>query len=272
MSEGDQSLLPSDHNSQDRYSSGPHNSFIQNTLESSTCNAAVFINRGFGGAPVQERHPLNRTLSRISIRSHVDAPVGPIVDRSHHIFCPFFGGVDDRVALRFVLQLAKNSNVTVTIIHIQSLASSAPERSDAPEVTGDVVSPTGNTPDVSAAVNHEAQDAAFLHTLRDSLPPALANRVVFSETASDKPLSACLDHAKQEVSQSPKNAGDLIVLGRGKHIRDLFEIEGSTSNASAGTGFSDMKKILGSAAASILSGGLRASVLVVQAGANPGDN
>lgn len=37
----------------------------------------------------------------------------------HHLFLPFFGGPDDRLALELVLQLCENPNVTATVVRIR---------------------------------------------------------------------------------------------------------------------------------------------------------
>lgn len=251
----------------DSLSGGTQDAFIQKTLEMATCNTAVFINRGFGGSSPVESRTLTRTLSGISLRSRREAPISPVVDRSHHVYFPFFGGLDDRVALRFVLQLAQNSNVTATIIHfnmpiqsginkgadfISEPGRGVPGRSSAGHLT---ISERVDTETLHAEAG---QDAALIHTLRDTLPAALSNRVVFVDVATTTPIADCLHHARQEVGQSPKNAGDLIVVGRGKHSRMVKGLE-QASNA-------ETKKTLGAVADTLISGGVRASVLVIQAG------
>jgi len=69
----------------DSVSGGTQDAFIQKTLEMATCNTAVFINRGFGGSSPVESRTLSRTLSGISLRSRREAPIPPVVDRSHHV-------------------------------------------------------------------------------------------------------------------------------------------------------------------------------------------
>lgn len=277
ISEGDASLLPHKTSAEDRFTSTPHNNFIQQALSTSHCNIAIFINRGFGGATAHAP-TLTRTASGLSLRSHRDVPVSPVSDRSHHIFFPFFGGEDDRVALRFVIQMAQNSNVTATVIHIKAVpASIGTTDPKAPQVTGEssimrspshtgstTHLPAPTTADPEALAVAQAQDVAFLHSLRDSLPQSQGNRVVFSENSTDTPLATFMDHARQEVSQSPRNAGDLIVTGRGIGARHFFESDtsGSGSNSFAA---SEIQKILGPVAQSVLAGNLRASILVVQA-------
>jgi hypothetical protein len=251
----------------DSLSSGTQDAFIQKTLETSSCNTAVFVNRGFGGSIPIESRSLSRTLSGISLRSRREAPTPPVVDRSHHVYFPFFGGVDDRVALRFVLQLAQNSNITVTVIHfntpIQSGFDKGADIITEPARVAGGRSSAGHLTinervDTETLYAEAGQDATLVHTLRDTLPPTLANRVVFVDVATTTPIPDCLRHARQEVGQSPRNAGDLIIVGRGRHSRISESLEHS-SNA-------EMKKTLGAVAETLVSGGVRASVLVIQAG------
>jgi hypothetical protein len=250
--------------------SGIQDSFIREILGEASCNTAVFVNRGFGGPSIPEPRTLSRTISGRSLRSQRGAAVQPIQDRSHHVYFPFFGGADDRVALRFALQLAQNSNITATIIHFNMPIQSTYKT---PEVTNEAVRTTTGRESFSHLSNSEgvdtgtlyagaAQDTALLHALRDSLPAALSNRVVFVDVATTTPMADCLDHARQEMGQSPRNAGDLVVVGRGKHTRmnELAEMGGASADV-------EMRRTLGAVAEAIISGGVRGSVLVIQAGA-----
>ncbi|KAH9210549.1 Sodium/hydrogen exchanger family-domain-containing protein [Leptodontidium sp. 2 PMI_412] len=251
----------------DSLSASVQDAFIQKTLETAVCNIAVFYNRGFGGPSTNQAEPkLSRTISGLSMRSHREAAVAPVADRSHHVYFPFFGGADDRVALRFVLQLAQNSNVTVTVVHFNTPIQSGSEKT--PEVINESSQSSipGNSSKltISERVDTEtmyataAQDVALLHTLRDSLPASLTSRVVFVDVATTTPITDCLSHARQEIGQSPKNAGDLIVVGRGKHSRILETFHANNY---------EMRKTLGPIAEAIVSGGVRGSVLVIKAGA-----
>jgi hypothetical protein len=247
----------------DPFSASLQDTFVRGTLDTATCNTAIFFNRGFGGAAgVSKPEPrvgLTRTASGISLRSHREPALPPAVDRSHHVFFPFFGGVDDRVALRFVLQLAQNSNITVTITHFTLSTSSASKEANVSDALAENSSGT-SVPGQQDLQGESASDAALLHTLRDSLPTALTNRVVFVDVSTTTPLAECLDYARQEIAQSPRNAGDLVVVGRGKHaILAAAENSVPTSNL-------EMKRTLGVVAENIISGGVRGSVLVMQAG------
>ncbi|KAK0126889.1 K(+)/H(+) antiporter [Cadophora gregata f. sp. sojae] len=255
----------------DSLSASVQDAFIQKTLETATCNTAVFYNRGFGGPSTAPEPRLARTLSGLSLRSHRESTTSPIADRSHHVYFPFFGGADDRVALRFVLQLAQNSNVTVTVVHFNTPIQSGNEKT--PEVTHQTAQASGpsNSSKLTIAerVDTEtmyataAQDVALLHTLRDSLSASLTSRVVFVDIATTTPITDCLNHARQEIGQSPKNAGDLIVVGRGKHSRVIENFHVNNY---------EMRRTLGHIAEAIISGGVRGSVLVIKAGASAQDS
>lgn len=248
----------------DSYAHGVQEAFIQKALETSTRNTAVFINRGFGGAARKPETGLSRSISGLSLRSHREPPIPPIADRSHHIFFPFFGGIDDRVALRFVLQLAQNSNVTATIVHF-NMAIQAHKKT--PEVISTSIPGSSSRLDISERIDTDtvyrtaAEDATLLHTLRDTLPQALQNRVVFVDAPTTTPLGDCLRYARQEIAQSPKNAGDLVVVGRGKNSRmaDNLELGETIQNG-------EMRRTLGVVAEAVVSAGIRGSVLVLQAG------
>jgi hypothetical protein len=262
-----ESGLVSDDNLDGNYPDTLQASFIQKTLERATCNTAIFVDRGFGSSAVQERPQLNRASSGLTMRSNRDVSTQPIADRSHHVYFPFFGGVDDRAALRFVLQLAQNSSITVTIIHFITPDVSATGVGKSPEVVSEITSNKSGlagpaTSDAGVLCTTEsAQDTNLLHMLRDSVPSDLTNRVVFVEVRTATPVSDSFDHAKQEIGQSPKNAGDLIVVGRGTHA----SFSAAEESGSFSTG-AERRKTLGVVAETMISGGIRGSVLVIQAG------
>lgn len=236
---------------QNTFSSGPHNQFVTAFLSNATCNVAVFVNNGFGQA--KSKKALRRVPTTLSLRSTTGPVVSPIIDRSHHIFFPFFGGPDDRVALRFVLRLARNSNVTATIVNINIRDSAKSHKRHASEPA-------------SEDSNYE-NEVAFFNTIKDSLPHELEPRVLFTDVNTEHPLRETIDIARAETGLSPQNAGDIIIVGRGVRAvaRDLLrrEVETLRAGGSAALG-SDAG--LGVVAESIIGGDINASVLVIQAG------
>lgn len=210
-----QLLVPgsSSASTESKFAAGAHTTFISSVLKSapSTSNVGIFVNRGFGGPSLEKsltRPKIERSASAWSLRSRTDGDAAlssPVTDRSHHIFLPFLGGDDDRFALRFVLQLARSANVTATIVLFESSSIAGVE---------------GSSSSSGAGVGSEN---TFFSAMRDSLPPALASRVVFESVifdsaADDKSASslieAVLARARKEVGTQKRNAGDLVVVGR----------------------------------------------------------
>ena len=71
--------------------------FIRRVFSESPADLALFVDRGFGSS----------------------ASVTP--GAGQHIFLPFFGGPDDRLALRLVVQLCHHANVTATVLRITKM-------------------------------------------------------------------------------------------------------------------------------------------------------
>ncbi|KAL2131721.1 hypothetical protein VTI74DRAFT_4712 [Chaetomium olivicolor] len=264
----------------ERFRSSTHLDFINQTLEKAahTCNAGIFIDNGFGGItkPV-DRPELIRSKSAMSIRSYrTELAALPVANKSHHIFLPFFGGPDDRVAIRLVLQLAKNQHVTASIVRINWPTEQQPQTQppEEPPTTTESQNPAtssssrgSKTPDPKAAnvAEQEESDAVFFDTLESSLPSSLSSRVVFSETtlSSSSPATALTEIlllVQKTVGQRPKNAGDVVVLGRKN------ERFGDGNAEAGGSGSVDLRKTVGAVAEQLVNTGVKASILVVQAG------
>ncbi|THY53671.1 hypothetical protein D6C99_03748 [Aureobasidium pullulans] len=228
-------------------------SFVAAALKSATTNTAVLVNRGFGGSAVAHRPTLSRQASKISLSNDRGPASSPIMDKSHHIFMPYFGGADGRMALRLVLQLAENPEVTATVVFFDRLdGSGSPESKEAEshgsprEITrkGSSSSREGKA---GAVARVEDSDESFFAMIQKSLPVELSSRVIMESVSSHSPLEEAIARAQIEVAQNPKNAGDLIVVGR----KDLSNELG--------------KACLGLVAQRFVDSGLRASVLVMQA-------
>ncbi|ELR01827.1 hypothetical protein GMDG_00927 [Pseudogymnoascus destructans 20631-21] len=130
------------------FTPGAQSAFISELLSEAPCNAAILIDRSFG------------------------APV-PSADRGHHIFFPFIGGPDDRVALRFVLQLAKNRHVTATVLQVIHTAAPEvkPPRPTAPGIGAEAFAPRlgmGSRRGSRASVVAAAEEADAIIVVVDS--------------------------------------------------------------------------------------------------------
>lgn len=242
------------------FANSTYNHFVSKFLDGTPCNAAIFVNNGFGGPPREENPSLRRKPTSLSLRSitHSSA-TAPVMDRSHHIFFPFIGGDDDRVALRFVLRLAKNPNVTATILQLKmscSVTGSA-------EVTGTADSTdtkNGTSVATSAQDSSNEEDRSFFASMADSLAGELQPRVFFDSVDSTEPVEDALSHVRVEVGLSPKNAGDLVIVGR----RHEGVVNAHPTHSSGQE--SEIRSSLGVLAETIILGNVKASVLVIQAG------
>lgn len=252
-----------DKGTKNKLASSSYLSFINATLEQATVTTAVLVNKNFGGPKNKDRkdrsNKLGRTYSSVSLSSHRDATVtAPLADKSHHIFVPFFGGADDRAALRLVLQLAENPEVTATIIHFEvsdaflEQTGSSGDSSPIKGTEGAAITPTPHTRD---------QDATFFASLRASLRAELANRVVFETVASTSPIKDVIARASIEVGQNPKNGGDLVVVGRNIGRKGLQSESGDEIRPSGSAATT-----LGTVAERVWEAKMGASVLVVKAG------
>lgn len=252
--------------------------FIRATLDQTDIATAVLVNKNFGGPKNKSNHKLKllRTYSSVSLSSHRDAPItAPITDKSHHIFFPFFGGDDDCAALRLVLQLAENPEVTATIVHFEvderfleepESTSSTSSLSPDPIQRSATATKDGVVTTTTAAQRRD-RDSAFFASLRASLPDALSSRVVFETvpSPSSNPLHDVIARAGIEVGQSPKNGGDLVVLGRNIG-RAALQTQGADEIRSA----SGAGGTLGVLAERCWEAKVGASVLVVKAGRRTG--
>lgn len=276
---------------QDRYNGRGHLDFINKTLENTTCNTGIFINHGLGGAGPAERpgnNPLKQAksasiLSLHSQRRH-DATLPARKDKSHQVFVPFFGGVDDRVALRFALQLARSPHVVLTVAHFNWAGhdDGSGDEIDMPPKAHILVSGSSHNDGgggsgsnsgsggsggssgahpVKVVEETSAQDLALLSSLQSSLPRHLSGRVTFTEVSVTRATAAveAVASARRHVGCFPRNAGDIVVVGR------AHAGLGDAPPAEAG-GAGDLRRTVGVVADQLLNGGVKASVLVIKAG------
>ncbi|KAI0395521.1 K+ homeostasis protein Kha1 [Xylariaceae sp. FL0594] len=241
---------------EDRFTGKSHLEFIRNTLSKAVCNTGIFISNGFSGiAPIEKSRPaFSRTVSVTSLRSHKEAALPPIADKSHHVFFPYIGGADDRAALGFILQLAKNPNVTATVAHLTLVDG------DGDEIVLATAPDERSSIDRKHTINTEitAQDGSFFSAARSGLSSDLSGRITFVEASFSARGAAgrVIDLAAEYVGQNPRNAGDIIVVGR-QHPKLLSTV--------ATPDQSDMLKTIGVLGEKVALSNLRASVLIIQA-------
>ncbi|KAF1810450.1 K(+)/H(+) antiporter-like protein 1 [Eremomyces bilateralis CBS 781.70] len=236
--------------------------FVTEAFADATCNMAVFVNRNFGGTVKRQRPQLSRSKSALSVSSGKDAtPSAPITDASHHVFVPFFGGSDDRIAVRLVLQLAANPEITATIVHF-----------DVPDNYFD--DPLGVGPDLGSKatdsrvityIPSKSEDTTFFAAIKNTLTDDLAPRVRFKTVSTLTPRATAIETMQEELGQNVRNAGDLLVVGRNVGMSAALGREGLDPKESTGGVQTDANRCIGVLAEEVVRSGLLASVLVVQA-------
>lgn len=229
----------------DKLSSDSYSSFVRQTLDTARTSTAIFINNNFSGTLKRRPTALTRKLSVVSMTSAHREPLTtmPTTDRSHHIFMPYFGGADGHVALRLLLQLAENPEITATVVYYPNGTGES-----AVHETVIVKTPTSPT-NLQRVFSHE-DDAAFFATMPRSVSSEIESRVLFeTASATSSPAQDALVRAQSEIGQNPKNGGDIIIVGRNIEL-------GRTESGS---------DYLGLAANAVLGSNIKASLLIVQA-------
>ncbi|CAO1606460.1 hypothetical protein XANCAGTX0491_009958 [Xanthoria calcicola] len=247
-----------EHSRQRMLENGPHTLFLASFLNEAPCHAAVFVNNNITNLARREQ-ALSPMKSRHSLRSTHGVSSMPAAPLTHHIFFPFFGGLDDRIALRFVLRLARKPSVTATIVLMDVEQSSG----------GEMAEQKGAMKSIRSSSEASIQeDKSFFAAMKDSLSSELEARVVFDRVHSTRPLHDTFQRAQAEVGQAPKSSGDLIVLGRSRESGIQFKAEtdgllstvGQTDHAG-----SDVSQVLGDVAHVFIATAVKASLLVIQA-------
>lgn len=245
---------------QDRFTGREHLDFINRTQQKSVCNMGIFINNSFGG--LSQKRNLQRSKSALSIHSQRDAATLPVKDKTHQIFFPFFGGVDDRVALRFALRLAKSPNVTLNIAHFNWASTDSGDEVEKPDkavLSGATEVQSTDKEPFKVVEDTSTQDTELLAQLQSSLPRELIGRVTITEISVTRgaAVADAISQARMHVGLFPKNSGDVVVVGRshrdlGDHITEI--------------GGSELKKTIGVVAEQLIESGVKASLLVIKAG------
>ncbi|PYH93391.1 putative K+/H+ antiporter [Aspergillus ellipticus CBS 707.79] len=222
-----------------RFTNNPYTEFVANVLAHTPCNTGLLIEQSLSPhhhPPKSPEKQPSRELRSPPSRSAFSTNSLPTRSRTkpHHILLPFFGGEDDRFALRFVLQLARNDQVTATVLHID-LQSPSPTKQHTPKSLPRAFFSGGAVSAGSSSTPHPPpeSDAIFLATLRDSLPEDLVSRVVFKKLAlpgsgSEGDIVAkTVQNVKEEMGRSGSKAGNMVVVGRrNERLDGVLEVEG----------------------------------------------
>lgn len=252
----------------DRLLSRQHIDFVQSALAKSSCTTGVYISPSHEDLS-RSKQPaqLRRTRTGISVQSGRDgqAIMPKPGSKSQHVFMPFIGGNDDQAALLFVLQLANNPQVTVTIAHMRFPSDGVVEVSTSAVGGGPVAEKSGTAKD--AILEPSASDLELLATARQTLKnTTIEKRVTFidvdNDTAAVIPERAIeLFSETFKAASAPRSSDDIVVVGR-KHAC-------LASLLSKDTGLErDLQKTIGVLGDVVARSGSRTGLLVMSAREN----
>ncbi|KAF8874359.1 Sodium/hydrogen exchanger family-domain-containing protein [Infundibulicybe gibba] len=205
---------------QDQTSSVVYSEYIRNIFLNVPADIALFVDRGIGG--------------------QLPGSGG------QHIFMPFFGGPDDRLALTFLVQLCANPSVTATI----TIAAA------------DTVYGQPNTQTRLASETADNILWGRFTTPSDSHTPgiiAALPRMSFSTRRSARPLHTLTDMANGEIATASAEKNLIFSLGApAAWLLKLISERGSPIG-------STVPKTLGSVGAALVATNTSASLLILQA-------
>jgi len=223
-----------------------YSEYLRNVFQKSPVDVALFVDRGLASASTG-------------------------LGSKQHLFLPFFGGPDDRLALRFLTQICQhNGDVSATVIRISKS-----------EGQGKVTPPDG----ALATVHHAAAAADTVygqHSTETRLASDTAdniiwqqyssstsNKIVFSTETTPEPLHTVVSLVNNEVAESASSGRRTLIVFAGRSRRMAVEsLAGELKKLSASTGSttnSSVPKTLGDVGAAIVAAGVGASLLVIQA-------
>ncbi|KAF9000199.1 Sodium/hydrogen exchanger family-domain-containing protein [Cyathus striatus] len=242
---------------QDQTSSVVYSEFIRNVFLNAPTDVALFVDRGSQQASFGQ-----------------------------HLFLPFFGGPDDRLALSFLVQLCSNSKIKASVVWIKKTEELTPlESNDDPKASPGVTSAAANIHMTMAAADtvYPQQNTAtrLASDTADSLlwekytqrstsrSPALASvlsRIQFTTTSSTKPLHTVIELVNSEITVA-NDKSVIIMTGRSRRMaveshqnefRQLITEVGSSVGSS-------VPRTLGDVGAALVASNVNASLLILQA-------
>ncbi|KAI0068739.1 cation/H+ exchanger [Artomyces pyxidatus] len=251
--------------SRDQIPSVIYSQLVRKIFATSPADVALFVDRGLFSNPNANAYP--------------------------HIFFPFFGGPDDRLALSFVVQLCANGAITATVVRIQrtmntqkltplipsaTLKFQGDSNPPPPPTTTPLMPDTVYTPrDTEARALSTAADDLLWNRLNSETQPHSApvssalTRITFEQEYSSNPLHSMLDmvtvHAQRHANSNPPKPL-FVVAGRSRQMAvDTHEPELqqllSEHNTSLG---SDVLKTFGEVATAFVATKTSVSLIVLQ--------
>ncbi|KAF8484679.1 cation/H+ exchanger, partial [Russula ochroleuca] len=226
-----------------------------------------FVRRVFASSPSDVALFIDRGLSTDS-----GSTICP------HVFLPFFGGPDDRLALSFVIQLCMHEAISATVVRMHRLESDGKEllvsdgekpgfNSEAAAFPNTVYSQLGT----QVRVQSDTADNVLWDRVTSPNPSfdaevrAALKRISFQSESAAQPLHRMLELVEGETSRTSKPL--LVVAGRSRrmavesHTRELHQL-GTERNASLA---SEISKMFGDVASAFVVAEGNVSLVVTQA-------
>ncbi|KAG6899749.1 hypothetical protein C0993_007236 [Termitomyces sp. T159_Od127] len=246
----------------DKPSSSIHSQFVRGVFAQARTDVALFVDQS------------------------TDAGVGLGLDGggSQHLFLPFFGGPDDRLALDFVVQMCGNEEVSATVVRMFKrevevslsavpsvhMSSESKKAEEANVLT--VASAMTGLPDTvygqfSTTTRMQSETADNISWTRYASPTienqtTALSRIEFKEITTPIPLHAGIHEA--EGCRRP-GVRLIVVAGRGRrlavenHARELKDVMGEYGSVG-----SEVKKTIGDVATAFVVAGCAEGVVVMQ--------
>ncbi|KLO19943.1 cation/H+ exchanger [Schizopora paradoxa] len=247
-----------------------YSNFIRKVFLSSPADVALFVDRG--------HHLEGLNTSNFT-------------SGEYHIFLPFFGGPDDRLALNFVMQLCTNPAISATVVRVRKVDGgdeglSRPTTVDQEKIIAAAanftISGTAVGADTIYARDTQTQLASdtadniswarYSSPASQSLPDVFQealNRIHFRELDSSAPLHAILEHSlPASLGEVTRGKSVIVLVGRGRrlanesHKQELKTILVEHGFTGAGA---ELSKTLGDVGAAFVAGTKHTNLLVVQA-------
>ncbi|CAG8716233.1 12479_t:CDS:1 [Dentiscutata erythropus] len=249
--------------------------FVQGVFNEVHANVGSFVDRGFGVKSSQQ---------------------GSTPNLSVHVFLPFFGSIDDREALIFVVRLLEHPHITVSVVRVrtqddhntdiqegiqeglqdrietiqESITDSVDnnENSNADNSNKAPMRPPMVHTKSSSSVQvltqgdkrePESIDSALLAHYFSLKNGILCNndRISYTEVVTTTPLATAIGIANEKAN----NGKDLIVLGRRRTAPAIYRKEFMSMGKSYGN---ETRKCLGIVAEAFMISEVEASILVIQ--------
>ncbi|TFK52391.1 hypothetical protein OE88DRAFT_1628146 [Heliocybe sulcata] len=236
-----------------------HSHFIRGVFAQSKMDVALFVDQGH--APGEMRNAGSK----------------------HHLFLPFFGGPDDRLALELIVQLCANPKISATVVKVQKTDMPAGAGLEKP-APAHVNQMTHATTFADTVYGHASTQMRLQSETADNLawsryarpgqsekPPAAVqsalSRIQFLETSTPTPLHSMTQQAAEKFqSLVQHHTRMLVVIGRSRrlavesHHQELKGLMDEHGNVG-----SEVRKTIGDVATSFVVTRSYAGIVVVQA-------